>query len=293
MSRYVVALGGNALNAQAIKKAAGVIAKIHLKGNDVVVTHGNGPQVGELEDEQHRNLSILTAETEAWIGSVLAEGISNALTDRKRKSAYKAVGTVLTRIIVDAHSPEFRHPSKPIGRFLTKAEAQAYSKKGMATTKMIGGYRRVVPSPEPREIMELDVIEDMLREGKVAIACGGGGTAVVRKGLRTEYADAVIDKDRASALLASRINADKFFILTDVDGAYLDYKKKGQRLIRKASTSKLKNYIKEGQFEDGSMKPKVESCIRFAAASGNAAAIGNIGKAADVIALKSGTLITP
>ena len=291
--KYVIALGGNALGEQsAIDKVAKEVVKAYLKGSKIVLTHGNGPQVGELAEEQHRNLAVLTAETQAWIGSVIKEELERELS-KSKGADNDIVDVVITEAVVDRGDKAFSDPTKPIGRFYTAREAAIGRKQGLVIKKLIGGYRRVVPSPTPKRIAQIDIIQRLLKEGRIVIACGGGGMAVSHNAGKLEYVDAVIDKDRASALLAKEIGADKLFILTNVDGAYLNYRKKGEELIRKITAAELKKYLKKGQFEEGSMKPKVESCIDFVESTKKSAGIGNLGNPREVLLLKKLTLITP
>jgi carbamate kinase len=292
--RYVIALGGNALaEPSSIDKVAKEVVREYLKGNKIVITHGNGPQVGELAEEQHRNLAVLTAETQAWIGTAIRERIDKELS-RSKARADDIVEIVVTEAIVDRNSMAFSNPTKPIGRFYDAKEASIERRHGFVIKKMTGGYRRVVPSPVPKRIVQMDLIQRLLEDDRIVIACGGGGIPVTasRSG-KLKYVNVVIDKDRASALLAKEIGASKFFILTNVDGVYLNYKKKGQELIGEITTGRLREHLKKGQFEEGSMKPKVESCIDFVESTRKIAVIGNISNPKGVISLRQSTMITP
>lgn len=291
MGRYVVALGGNALSAKALKSAGRAIARLYASGSEVVVTHGNGPQVGELAASSSLNLSLLTAQTQAWIGSVIEDGIASQLRRLGRRRSYDLVEVVLTRVAVSPHAAAFSNPTKPIGRFYTKAQADRERSRGITVKKLAGGYRRVVPSPPPRRILEADEIAALLASRKIAIACGGGGIAVAVERGRQRYVNAVIDKDRTSALLAAQIHADALFILTNVDGVYRDYGKPEHRLIERMSAGQASAMLKS--LEKGSMGPKVESCIRFVRATGKIAGIGNIANPQKVFSLRRLTLITP
>ena len=290
---YVLALGGNAITDQAsVDKVAKEAIFQYFKGNRIVITHGNGPQVGELAEEQDQSLSVLTAETQAWIGTVIKERLNAQLT-RLRKGPSGIVEVVLTEVIVDSKDKAFGNPTKPIGRFLSAKQAAIASRQGIAVKKLIGGYRRVVPSPTPKRIVQIRQIGDLLKENRIVIACGGGGMPVSDSSGKLKYLEAVIDKDKASSLLAIGLKADRFFILTNVDGAYLNYKKRGEKLISKASARQVREYLKEGQFEEGSMKPKVESCADFAESTHKSAGIGNLGNPRGVLSLRKLTLITP
>ncbi|MHB1830322.1 MAG: amino acid kinase family protein [Candidatus Micrarchaeaceae archaeon] len=292
--RYVIALGGNAIaDSSKIGKVAKAIARLYAKGDEVVVTHGNGPQVGELSDIEDLRLPVLTAQTEAWIGTEIRNKIAIALNKATGRFSYAIPTVVLTDVIVESGSKAFSNPTKPIGRFMEREEAEALRRKGFVMHKLIHGYRRVVPSPNPKEIIQAGLIEKLLKDKRIVIACGGGGISMRPVSGGLEYADAVIDKDLTSALLAKEIKADRFLILTDVDGVYLDFNGKSQRLLRKTSATELKKYIKAGYFEEGSMKPKVESCIYFADSTKRNAGIGNISRPEDAIAMRNITIITP
>ena len=285
--RYVIAVGGNALTDAGIPRSfSKAVLGLCRNGDEIVITHGNGRQVGELATMEKKNLAILTAQTQAEIGLE----IENALADAARPKAMK-IATILTRVQVDAKDPEFSDPTKPVGDFLTRAQADRLAGKGFVVKKLINGYRRVVPSPRPIKILEANLVQCLLKDKYIVIAAGGGGVAVIKKG-KLKYADAVIDKDFASSLLASSLKADRFVILTNVPGAYLGFGGRSRRLLRRATVSELSRYIKAGQFEKGSMLPKVQACIDFARKTGKAAAIGDLKNAKEVFGLKDATIIT-
>ncbi len=288
--RYVIAVGGNALSdAGVLKGFAAAVSALRGRGAEIVITHGNGPQVGELALVERKNLAVLTAQTEAELGLELELRLANSAKGQARTNP----AIVLTRVLVDGSDPEFGHPSKPIGPFISEAKARAAARRGMTIRKLIHGYRRVVPSPKPRKILETGLIRRLLGDGYVVIAAGGGGIAVVRRGGRLAYADAVIDKDLASSLLAVKLKADGLFILTNVDGAFLNFDTPGARMIRRASAGELARHVADGQFEEGSMLPKVEACMDFVRRTGKIAAIGNLKKVRDVIKLSNATVISP
>lgn len=292
--RYVIALGGNAIGDKgAIWAAAKAIAKLYKEGNEIVVTHGNGPQVGELAIARHESLAILTAQTQAWVGVIIDENIARALKKLNLDGDYSISEVVLTKTIVDRNDKAFRNPTKPIGKFYAKREAELLAKRGFTMKKLLNGYRRVVPSPEPKSIVQKGMIEELLRSKRLVIACGGGGIPVLKERGGLAFAEAVIDKDKASALLAKEIGADRFIILTNVDGIYLNFKKKNQELVSEMSAKRLKEYLKLGSFEPGSMEPKVSACIDFVESTHNPAGIGNINKAERAVSMKGLTLITP
>jgi len=280
----VVSIGGNALDEE-MKNVKGILPAIkmlHEHGN-VVITHGNGPQVGELAEIEHLPLSILTAQTEAEIGYVIKRELKNSLGLESN--------VFLTDILVSKRDHAFNNPTKPIGRYYDEKEIDALLKEGIIFKRFEKGFRRVVPSPRPVKILNLDALKLLARNG-IVIAGGGGGIPFARVNKKLEFVEAVIDKDYTTALIAKELGAREIFILTNVDGAYINYKKEGEELIQKASVEEMEQYLKEGYFGEGSMKPKVEACIDFVRESEGIAVIGNINKALDVVKLKECTVIT-
>ena len=257
------------------------------------MTHGNGPQVGLSTTLHNEVLAVLTAQTQALIGVRIENALANALKRINKRYNYSIPEVVITEVVVDKSDKAFKNPSKPIGKFYTKADARAAARRGFVIKKLIGGYRRVVASPQPKTIVQRGLIQELLKERKIVIACGGGGVPVIKgpKGLR--YAEAVLDKDRTSALIAEEVKADMLIMLTNVDGAYLNFKKKNQRLIGSVVVKELRKYLRDGQFEAGSMKPKVEACVDFVSKTKKKAGIGNLNNPEAVISLKKLTLITP
>lgn len=290
--RYVIALGGNALKADIMKGVADRIADLYVHGNKILISHGNGPQVGELAVLEDKSLAILTAQTQAEMGLSIQERTQDALSRRLGSRTAQNTAVMLTRVVVDLKDKEFKNPTKPIGKFYTAKEAVALAKKGLVIKHLINGYRRVVPSPIPRQVVESPLIYRLLNENLIVIAGGGGGIAVSYKRNKMEHMDAVIDKDRTSSLLARQIKADMFVILTNVEGAYLNFKKRSQKLIRKIRVEELNNYLQNGEFEEGSMKPKVEACLEFIRKTGKIAVIGSISNPEDAFNLKT-TVIEP
>ncbi len=287
-ARYVVSIGGNALEYGKGKAAslARAIESLYKRG-DIVITHGNGPQVGKLaSEEQSASLAILTAQTQAEIGIFMKGKLEENLPSPPE------IAIVITSAVVNPGDPSFSNPTKPIGKFYGKKVARAMSQHGYAMRKLIGGYRRVVPSPIPLSIPELPLVKRLLDSHLLVIAGGGGGIPIVpiRRGIK--FAEAVIDKDRTSSLIAEGIGAQMLLVLTNVDGAYLNYGKKGERLIGRAGVHEMNTYLRNGSFEEGSMKPKVEACVNFVEHTGKIAVIGNISRAEDVLALRRCTIIT-
>lgn len=282
--RYVIALGGNALDGASIRPATKMIEELAAKGHEIVVTHGNGPQVGELAELEDKSLAILTAQTEAEIGLA----IENSMPSLRRR-----IATVITRSLVDPRDTSLKHPSKPIGKVLTKRQAGEMKERGFSVTKTLRGFRRTVPSPVPREILELDFIRTLLESGYVVIAGGGGGVPITITNGKVNYEEAVIDKDHASALIASRLKADRLIILTSTDGAYTDFKTKRAKRIGRISALDINAMLDDGEFEDGSMGPKVEACIDFVDETGSIAIIGNLSKPKDALAMRNVTVVVP
>ena len=300
MSKIVIALGGNALGKNpdeqqiVIEKTAKHLVDIIASGNEVVITHGNGPQVGMIyESMKDENVPFAEsgAMSQGYIGYQLQQTLKDELEKRGIK---KSVVTVVTQVEVDPKDPAFQNPTKPIGEFLTKEEAEAKRKIDKAVYKEDAGrgYRKVVASPKPKKILELNTIEKLMSEGTIVIACGGGGIPVVKTTTDGyEGIDAVIDKDRTSALLAQEINADKLLILTDVEKVSLNYKKENEKQVAKMSIAEARVAMRNDEFKEGSMLPKVEAATEFVKATENEAVISSLDKAKDALEGKTGTLI--
>ncbi len=308
--RIVIALGGNALGSNlpeqmtAVKQTAKAIADLIEEGHDIVITHGNGPQVGMLQKamaELTRSdpekyipcpLSVCVAMSQGYIGYDLQNSLREELLDR---GITKGVSTVLTQVEVDRDDPAFQYPTKPIGAFMTAEEAEKMKReRGYSVIEDSGrGYRRVVASPMPRAIVEIESIRDMLEAGLVVIACGGGGIPVFRTGgHHLKGAAAVIDKDFASALLADMLDADRLIILTAVEKVCIDFGKAAQRELDCMTVSEAEEYIAEEQFAKGSMLPKVEAAMRFVRGGADREAlITLLQKAGDGVKGKTGTRV--
>lgn len=299
--RIVIALGGNALlrrgealsaenQRQNIKIAAAALAPIALE-HQLVITHGNGPQVGLLalqdtayQEDFHYPLDILDAETEGMIGYLIEQELNNLLPDDHR------CATLLTQIEVDPRDPAFAHPTKPIGPVYSQADAQRVAEQRGWTIAPDGKrFRRVVPSPHPQRILELSVIELLVEKQVIVICAGGGGIPVIRRSDdHLVGVEAVIDKDFASSLLARELGAEAFIMLTDIDAVYRVWGEPGARAIRRISSQA----IRQISFEAGSMGPKVEAACEFVEQTGSLAGIGQLKDAQEILTGQSGTVIT-
>lgn len=308
--RIVIALGGNALGNNlpeqmiAVQNTAKAIADLIEEGHEVIISHGNGPQVGMIQQamtELVRSdpakhipcpLSVCVAMSQGYIGYDLQNALREELLNRGIK---KGVATVLTQVIVDANDPAFANPTKPIGSFMTKEEAdRMVAERDYKVIEDSGrGYRRVVASPRPKEIVELDTIKALSDSGLVVIACGGGGIPVTRTdGNHLKGAAAVIDKDFASCTLAQQMNADYLIILTAVEKAAINFGKPEQKWLDAITPAEAEQYIGEGHFAPGSMLPKVQAALEFAkSGTGRSSLITLLEKAKDGIAGRTGTVI--
>ena len=304
MARYVVSLGGNALGSnseeqkKALIKVADAITDLIIDNNEVAIVHGNGPQVGMINlafetSKETPNMPFpeCGAMSEGYIGYHIQNALYNSLSKR---NVNKTVCTVVTQVLVDPKDPLFLHPSKPIGSFYTKEEAENISKeKGYIMKEDAGrGYRRVVPSPLPIDIIEKDAIKSLMKAGQVVICAGGGGIPVIKDNDKLEGVAAVIDKDYASSKLADLIDADYLVILTAVDNVYVNYRKDNEKKLENVSTSELENYLNEGHFAKGSMYPKVQACLNFVKSGKNKTAIiASLDNAKEAFKEKAGTII--
>lgn len=288
----VLAIGGNSLikdkdhiamswQYEAVKETGKYIADLIAEGLNVVITHGNGPQVGFIyrrgELARHElpliPLDICGADTQGAIGFMIQKALLNHF---KAMGLKKKVTTVVTQTVVNRDDPSFKKPTKPIGSFMSEAEAlKNKSEFSWEVMEDAGrGFRRVVPSPIPREIIELDVIRLLVDRNYVVIAAGGGGIPVIRNEQGDiDSVEAVIDKDLASSLLARNLGADTFIISTAIDAVYLNFGTEKEKAISHATLSEIKQYLAEGHFKPGSMKPKIESIIQFLEGGGKKAVI--------------------
>ncbi len=308
--RIVIALGGNALGKNlpeqmmAVKQTARAIADLIEDGHQVILSHGNGPQVGMIQNAMAMltrsdpekyvpcPLSVCVAMSQGYIGYDLQNALREELLDR---GIEKGVATVLTQVEVDPADPAFANPTKPIGAFMTREEAeQLAAKQGCQVAEDAGrGWRQVVASPRPQGIVEIDSIRGMVDSGLVVVACGGGGIPVFKtEGHHLKGAAAVIDKDFASCVLAQQLNADTLIILTAVEKAAVNFGKPNQKWLDALTPEEAEGYMAEGHFAPGSMLPKVQAAVEFArSAPGRSALITLLEKARDGVAGKTGTVI--
>ena len=305
--RLVIALGGNALGntpeeqLELVTKTAESIVDLSEE-YDLAIGHGNGPQVGMINNAfEYAALNgagtpampfpECGAMSQGYIGYHLQQSVRNEL---KKRGINKNVATVLTQVLVDQNDEAFKNPTKPIGSFMTKEEADEIAKeKGYTFVEDAGrGYRRVVASPIPKEIVELDVVNSLIENDNIVITVGGGGIPVIDKDDKLEGIPAVIDKDRSSALLAEELKADMLVILTAVDQVMINFGKENEEAIKEMTLEEAKKYIGEEQFAKGSMLPKVEACMEFVENTENGIAlITSLEKAAEALKGQTGTII--
>lgn len=310
MSRIVIALGGNALGnnpleqRESIEKAVSPLIGLIGQGHEIIVSHGNGPQVGMIkkafEVSSNQDASIpemelpeCAAMSQGYIGYHLQEGLLRELRRQKRPGH---VATLITQVVVEESDPAFKNPTKPIGGFISKEEARCIMAENpdMKYVDDAGrGWRRVVPSPKPAGIVEIDSILNLLDEKFIVVACGGGGIPVVKRGEDDyEGVPAVIDKDFSSAALAKEVHASHLFILTAVDNVSINWGKENQQALSEMTVEQARAYCDQGQFAPGSMLPKVQAAMDFASADpNNTAVIASLEKALLAMEGKSGTTI--
>lgn len=311
----VIAIGGNSLireqghetvadQYKAVVETAGHIAGMIEQGYEVIITHGNGPQVGFIlrRSEIAREVAAMHevplvscgADTQGAIGYQIQQAMDNEF---KRRGILKTAVTVVTQVVVSENDPAFQKPTKPIGTFYTKEQAEAFQKDNPAWVMVEDagrGYRRMVASPLPREIVEKDVISKLVRDGYCVISVGGGGIPVIkRENGSLEGIDAVIDKDFASSLLATEIKADVLIISTGVPTVYLNYGKPNEKALDRVSLTELKQYVSENHFAPGSMLPKIQAVINFLEKGGKEAIITNPESLEEAVAGKAGTHVYP
>jgi carbamate kinase len=307
----VLALGGNAILQRSqkgtfqeqyenVRSTTAQIAKLVNDGLRIVIVHGNGPQIGAtvIRHEMGQTkvpplpLHACGAETQGFLGYIIQQSLRDELS---KHGTTKAVVTIITQVIVEQSDPAFKHPSKPIGPFYTKEQRDTLLKdrSDLVIEEDSGrGYRRFVPSPDPKAVVEDDAIRILVEDESVVIACGGGGIPVIRQGARLQGVEAVIDKDLAAERLAVSIHAESLVILTDVEGVFLNYRKPDQRLLSKITRDELERYAQKRYFATGSMGPKVEAAIRFLRNGGKKAVIASLGDLGRAINGSAGTQIT-
>ena len=315
MKKIVIALGGNAIkqwNQQGtageqyanVKISCAHIVKIIQRGYQVVITHGNGPQVGNLLIQQAAGtqavpaqpLNICGAMSQGQIGFMMQQALLNELKDARLS---RNVVTLITQVVVDREDPGFRNPTKPVGPFYTKAQMEKFEKSGGMVFQRVQNqegrhYRRVVASPDPLRILEGRMVKDLFERDVIVIASGGGGIPVImNEHGHVSGVEAVIDKDLAGEKLAEAVGADMFMVLTDVEKVYLHYGTKRQKGLGKLSLEKALHFLKNNQFPAGSMGPKVEACIRFIKYGGERSIITSLDCALDALDGKTGTHLTP
>lgn len=309
--KVVVALGGNAIlqagqegtfenQYNNIKGTANYLAKLIKEGYELVIMHGNGPQVGNilLQNEEAKDvvpalpLDAISAESQGFIGYMMLQALEEEL---QAAGVEKNVVNLVTRTVVSKDDEDFKDPSKPIGPFYPEEEANKLAKeKGWVVGEDAGrGYRRLVPSPQPLQIIESDAIKALAEGGSVVIAAGGGGIPVAKTDSGYEGVDAVIDKDRSGYKLAEEVDADVFMILTDVENVFVNWGTPDQKALEKLSIAEMEEYVAEGQFAAGSMGPKVEAALDFAKSSDKATAIiCSLEKVDAALRGESGTIIS-
>ena len=302
--RYVVSLGGNALGNNAeeqkllVSNVAKYIVKLMKDGHEVVIVHGNGPQVGMINNAFNEAKSVpdmpfpeCGAMSQGYIGFHLQNALQNEL---KAQGVKRNVATVVTQVVVDKNDPLFQNPSKPVGTFYSKEEAEVVAKeKGWTMKEDAGrGYRRVVPSPLPIDIEEKEVLSTLVKSGNVIICAGGGGIPVIKENNKLVGVAAVIDKDYASALVAELVDADYLVILTAIDNVCINYKQPNEKKLTNVSLNEIKEYLKGDYFAKGSMYPKVNACVKFLTNCPNKTAIiAALENAEKAFEEKSGTII--
>lgn len=309
MERVVVALGGNALLHKGdpfsfeiqLDRATQAFENIHrlLLDNEVVITHGNGPQVGNILLQNEYSAGVANpmplhscgAMSQGLIGEVLTLAYDRV---KYQRALSKEMAVVVTRSVVDPDDDAFRNPTKPVGSFYTREEAIKHrDMDGWNVREEPGkGWRRIVPSPVPVDILEKSAVLALLNDGFLPVCTGGGGIPVVKNGSTHTGVEAVIDKDLASSVLGTIIEADTLMILTDVDGAYLNYGKPDQRRIGNTSVEELENYRKNGEFSTGSMGPKIDAVLRFIRKGGKRAIITSLEQASQALRGENGTVVT-
>lgn len=309
--KVVVALGGNAIlqagqegtwenQYNNIKGTAKYLAKLIEEGYELVIMHGNGPQVGNilLQNEEAKDvvpalpLDAISAESQGFIGYMMIQALEEELQELGQS---KNIVNLITRTVVSKDDEDFKDPSKPIGPFYPEEEANRLAKeKGWTVGEDAGrGYRRLVPSPQPLQIIEADAIKSLAEGGSIVVAAGGGGIPIAKSANGYEGVEAVIDKDRSGYKLSEEVDADVFMILTDVENVFVNWGKPDQKALEQVSVAEVEKYVEEGQFAKGSMGPKVEAALNFAKSrKGATSIIGSLAKVDAALRGESGTIIS-
>ncbi|MGQ9678030.1 MAG: carbamate kinase [bacterium] len=311
MAITVVAIGGNSLIREKercsfsdqmanLRSSCAPIAEIVQKGERVLITHGNGPQVGFVLLRSHLArmrlpeipLDAANAQTQAEIGYMIQQVLKNEF---RQRGISRCVVTIVTQVVVDQSDPSFSSPSKPVGPFYTRGEAVRLQQElGWVVKEDAGrGFRRFVPSPEPKTIVEVDEIKRLVEGGAIVVACGGGGIPVVDENGKLRGVAAVIDKDLVSALLGELVGADRLVISTAVDGVYLNYQMPNAQLLRRVTASEMERYLVAGHFPEGSMGPKVRAALQFLKHGGKEVLVTDPAHILESLAGKAGTAIVP
>ncbi|MCF8000722.1 MAG: carbamate kinase [Halanaerobiales bacterium] len=308
--KLTIALGGNAIlqpgqdgtadeQFHNVLSTAEQIGQLVKDGHEVVITHGNGPQVGNILIQQDKArdsvpampLDVCGSQTQGFIGYMLQNSLYNVFAEL---GLDRNVATVVTQVLVDKEDSAFDNPTKPVGPFYDKAHAEKMmEEKNENWIEDSGrGWRKVVPSPIPESIIESPIINDLVRNGEIVIASGGGGIPVVKEENKIHGVEAVIDKDRAGCLLAEEIESDIFLVLTDVSNAYINYGQEDEEAIGEISIEDMQEHIEKGHFGEGSMKPKVQAAVDFVRNGGQKAIITSIEKVSEAVHGEAGTRIT-
>ncbi len=307
--KTIVALGGNALIKKGqqgtiqeqfanTRNVAYSIVSMIKHGYELVITHGNGPQVGAIliQNNAARDilppmpLGVCVAESEGLIGYMIQQCLANEL---RKQNIHKAVATIITQVLVDKNDPSFQHPTKPIGPYYNDKEKEQLIADGYQVTKQQQGWRIVVPSPDPKEIIEGDIVKQLLQQGITVIAAGGGGMPVInKKDWGFDGVEAVVDKDLASERLAEAIKAELLVILTNVEYVYLHYDTEEQKKLKHCTLKEIKSYYSDDEFPPGSMGPKILAAIRFLESGGKKVIISDVDHAWDAVQGNTGTHIT-
>jgi len=308
--KLTIALGGNAIlqpgqdgtadeQFHNVLSTAEQIGQLVNDGHEVVITHGNGPQVGNILIQQDKArdsvpampLDVCGSQTQGFIGYMLQNSLYNVFAEL---GLDRNVATVVTQVLVDKEDSAFDKPTKPVGPFYDKAHAEKMmEEKNENWIEDSGrGWRKVVPSPIPESIVESPIINDLVRNGEIVIASGGGGIPVVKEENKIHGVEAVIDKDRAGCLLAEEIESDIFLVLTDVSNAYINYGQEDEEAIGEISIEDMQEHIEKGHFGEGSMKPKVQAAVDFVKNGGQQAIITSIEKVSEAVHGEAGTRIT-